>query len=82
MELAAIWLDGKVIVETEDNKLKSTLRIEKGQHLRILHGTILDVEADKPANFTVSKCMGNATSSQLELHLIGNNAQEYKLVLK
>ena len=82
MELAAIWLDSKVILETADNQIKSTMRIEKGQHIRVAHGTIMDIGEDKPPNYTISSCHGTITSSQLEAHLIGNDGKEYKLILK
>lgn len=82
MELNAIWLENKVVVETENNELKTTHRIEKGQHIRVWHGTILDITEEKPANYTILSCQGTITSSQLEVHLIGNTGEKYKLILK
>jgi hypothetical protein len=82
MQLAAIWLDSKVIVETAEGELKSTLRIEKGQHIRVVSGTILDVRPDAPANYSILDCKGDVFSTQLELELIGNDGSEYKLILK
>jgi hypothetical protein len=82
MELAAIWIDNKVTVETETGELKSTLRIEKGQHLRIVSGTMLDVRPDAPANYTVINCIGDVFSTQLELELAANDGSECKFIIK
>lgn len=82
MELAAIWLDSPIVVELESGELKSKVRIEKGMHVRIVSGTLLDVRKDAPANYTVSNLLGDVYSTQLEMHLIGNDGSEYKLILK
>ena len=84
MPLKAIWFDkdDKVVVELENGELKQTIKIEKGMHVRIQHGTLLDVRTDAPANYTVSRCMGNIFSTNLEIELIGNDGSEYKLILK
>jgi len=82
MELAAIWIDNKVVVETAEGELKSTLRLEKGQHIRVVSGTILDVREDAPTNYTIIKTVGDIFSTQLELELSGNDGSEYKLILK
>lgn len=86
MELKSIWLgedaNSKIVVETAEGELNSTLRIEKGMHVRVLHGTLLDVREDAPANYTIQKCVGDIFSTHLELELIGNDGSEYKLILK
>ena len=84
MPLKAIWLDGKeaVMVETAEGELKKTVRLEKGMHIRVSYGTILDIRDDAPANYTISECVGDIFSTQLEMHLISNNGEEYKLILK
>ena len=80
--LAAIWLDSKVTVETEEGELLNTLRITKGMHVYVNHGTILDVNENRPANATISMLMGDIYSTQLEAHLILNSGEEFKLILK
>jgi hypothetical protein len=82
MQLAAILLENKVVVEDENGELKSTLRVSKGQHIRVVSGTILDVRTDAPANYSILDCKGDVFSTQLELELIGNDGSEYKLILK
>lgn len=82
MELAAIWLDSKVVVETENGELLNTLRITKGMHIRVVSGTILDIREDAPANYTVLKCLGDIYSSQLQMELISNSGEILKLILK
>jgi hypothetical protein len=82
MQLAAIWLENKVVIEDENGELKSTLRVSKGQHIRVISGTILDVRTDAPANYTVIDAYGDIYSTQLELILSGNDGSEYKLILK
>lgn len=84
MPLKAIWLDQKeaVIVETPEGELKKTVRLEKGMQIRVCHSTILDIREDAPSNYTISECMGDLYSTQLEMHLIGNDGSEYKLILK
>ena len=82
MQLAAIWLDSKVTVETAEGELKSTLRIEKGQHLRVKSGTILDVREDAPANYTVVDCFGDIFSTQLEIQMVDSHGGMNKLILK
>jgi len=82
LPLAAIWLDSKVAVETETGEIIRTLRITKGMHIRVSHGTILDINEDNQANYTISELLGDIYSTQLEAHLIGNDFSEYKLILK
>jgi len=82
MPLAAIWLNDKVTVETESGELLHTLRITKGMHLYIAHSTILDVREDRPANYTIESVWGDIYSTQLEAHLINNNGEILKLILK
>ena len=80
--LAAIWLDSKVTVETEEGELLNTLRITKGMHVYVNHGTILDCSEERKANYTILECRGDIYSTQLEIELSGNDGSEYKLILK
>jgi hypothetical protein len=82
MELAAIWLNDKVNVETEDGEIVNTLRITKGMHVYVNHGTILDVNENRPANYTIESLYGDIYSTQLEANLINNNGEILKLILK
>ena len=82
MPLAAIWLNDKVTVETETGELLHTLRITKGMHVYVNHGTILDCSEERRANYTILECKGDIYSTQLEVELIGNDGSEYKLILK
>jgi hypothetical protein len=82
MPLAAIWLNDKVTVETEEGELLNTLRITKGMHVYIAHGTILDCTPERSANASILELLGDIYSTQLEIELIGNDGSEYKLILK
>lgn len=82
MPLAAILLNNKVVVETEEGELLSTLRITNGMHIRVVYGTILDVSEENPANYSIIELMGDIYSTQLEAHLVGNDGSLYKLILK
>lgn len=82
MELKAIWLNDKVTVETEEWDLLNTLRITKGMHVYVNHGTILDVNENRPANYTIESLYGDIYSTQLEANLINNNGEILKLILK
>ena len=82
MPLAAIWLDSPIVVELESGELKSKVRLEKGMHIRVLYGTLLDCSEENKANYTIESLHGDIYSTQLEAHLIGNDATEYKLILK
>jgi hypothetical protein len=82
MELKSIQLNSKVVVETEDGVLLDTLFIKKGYHVRLAYNTLLDVRDNAPANYTIQKCIGDIFSTHLEIELIGNNGNEYKLILK
>ena len=82
MQLAAIWLENKVVVELPNGELKSTLRIEKGMHVRLAYNTLLDCSVEQPSNATISELMGDIFSTQLEAHLILNTGEEVKLILK
>ena len=81
-ELAAIWLNEKVVVETEEGELLSTLRITKGMHIYVAYSTILDVNEERKANYTVLNCYGDIYSTQLEMELINNQGEILKLILK
>jgi hypothetical protein len=82
MPLAAIWLNDKVNVETEEGEIVNTLRITKGMHIYVSHSTILDVRIDRPANYTIESVWGDIYSTQLEAHLISNTGEILKLILK
>lgn len=82
MPLQAIWLTDKVAVESETGEIIRTLRITKGMHIYVAHSTILDVEPDRAANYTIESVWGDLYNTQLEAHLIGNDGSEYKLILK
>ena len=57
MPLAAIWLNDKVTVETEEGELLNTLRITKGMHVYVNYSTILDVNENRPANYTIESLL-------------------------
>jgi len=82
MELKAIWLDSPVVVELENGELKSKVRIEKGMHIRVLYGTLLDCSEENKANYTIESLHGDIYSTQLEAHLISNSGEILKLILK
>jgi hypothetical protein len=82
MPLKSIYLDDKIVVELPSGELKSTLRIEKGMHVRLAYNTLLDCSVEQPSNATISELMGDIFSTQLEAHLILNTGEEVKLILK
>lgn len=65
MPLAAIWMTDKPI----QMEGKRSVRIEKGDRLRIENSSIVDVIEDLPATHKVIGCYGNIANSILFFEL-------------
>ena len=82
MKLAAIWIGDGVRIEEEDGSLIRSVRVCKGQHIRVEDGVIVDCSIYKPANYTVLDCYGDVFSSVLEIELVDNAGVISRLRIK
>lgn len=82
MKLAAIWIGDGVRIEEEDGSLTRSVRVCKGQHIRVENEVIVDCSIYKPANYTVLDCYGDVFSSVLEIELVNNSGVISRLRIK
>ena len=82
MKLKAIWIGDGVRIEDEDGSLTRSVRVCKGQHIRVEDGVIVDCSIYKPANYTILDCYGDIFSSVLEIELVDNAGVVSRLRIK
>ena len=82
MKLAAIWIGDGVRIEEEDGSLTRSVRVCKGQHIRVEDEVIVDCSIYKPANYTILECYGDIFSSVLEIELVDNAGIVSRLRIK
>lgn len=82
MKLAAIWIGDGVRIEDEDGSLTRSVRVCKGQHIRVEDEGIVDCSIYKPANYTILDCYGDIFSSVLEIELVNNAGVISRLRIK
>ena len=82
MKLAAIWIGDGVRIEEEDGSLTRSVRVCKGQHIRVEDEVIVDCSIYKPANYTILECYGDIFSSVLEIELVNNAGVISRLRIK
>lgn len=82
MKLAAIWIGDGVRIEEEDGSLTRSVRVCKGQHIRVEDEVIVDCSIYKPANYTILDCYGDIFSSVLEIELVDNAGVVSRLRIK
>ena len=82
MKLAAIWIGDGVRIEEEDGSLTRSVRVCKGQHIRVEDEVIVDCSIYKPANYTILECYGDIFSSVLEIELVDNAGVVSRLRIK
>lgn len=82
IKVRSIRIDNPITVESKNGGLINTNKLERGQHVRIAHATILDASEEKPANYSISDCFSDIFSSDFEIHLIGSDGAEYNIKFK